>query len=363
MTWFENGGQPAPDNWFTRLGDYAQNTFQNPLVQAGIGLATGGPQGMHQGIQNAQNFAQQRQQQQMMPLKMDLLKSQVQAAGREAEMHPLNMAYKKAQAEKLRRDTALGGETPANIREWQAYQRMNDEEKRAYLEMKRSMPWLNTGTAHVQPNPINPAEAPRAVPIDVSGTAAARKAGEHQGGEPQRVEGRTRLDTVLSGVAQDYLDINKSGGIVNPDKGAMDNIVARARSTGVGQFVQGATGSKEQSIRERINNARPLLIQGIMQATGMSARALDSNRELDFYLQAVTDPTKDLHSNLVAIDVLDKTYGLGNVLQRTIPKELYDRVSRDAQRQMQTRPIPTDARGAGSFAAPAGGGWSIRKVD
>lgn len=95
MSWFENGGQPAPKGWWDGIGETVrgvgnglQTTFQNPLFQAGLGLATGGPQGMHQGIQNAQNFQQQRQQQQMQPLKMDLLRAQAQKAQREAQMGP-----------------------------------------------------------------------------------------------------------------------------------------------------------------------------------------------------------------------------------------------------------------------------------
>jgi hypothetical protein len=101
----------------------------------------------------------------------------------------------------------------------------------------------------------------------------------------------------------------------------------------------------------------------------MNARALDSNKELDFNLQAVTNPQSDLHSNLVAIDAIDKTYGLGGVLQRTLPPELYERVSRDSQIALARRPINTGApsetpRGVGSFAPPAaGGGWSIRRID
>lgn len=88
MTWFENGGQPPPDNWFTNLGNYAQNTFQNPLVQAGIGLATGGPQGMHQGIQAAQGFANQRRQQQLMPLETAYKQAQISKLQREAQVGP-----------------------------------------------------------------------------------------------------------------------------------------------------------------------------------------------------------------------------------------------------------------------------------
>lgn len=265
-----------------------------------------------------------------------------------------------AQAQKARTEAAMGGETPSNIREWQAFQRMTPEQQQQYLTMKRANPYLNTGTAFVQPNLVQPGTVQGSIPIDVAGKEAAKAAGKFEGGAEQRNQGKARLDTLLGGLAQDYMTLNQSGGIVNPDKGTMDNLTARARSSGLGQTVAGAMGSKEQSIRQQINNSRPLLIQGIMQATGMSARALDSNKELEFYLQAVTNPQSDLHSNLVAIDAIDKTYGLGGVLKRTLPPELYERVSRDAQLALARRPIAPPMPQSGP---PAGGGWSIQRVD
>lgn len=185
---------------------------------------------------------------------------------------------------------------------------------------------------------------PPGVRVD-PGLAAGAKArataeGKWEGGAEQRNTGKTRLAEQLKGMVGNYLTLDQRGGIVNPDRGGMENLQARARSSSVGQMLGGAVGTEEQSIRNRIENVRPLLMQGIMQASGMSARALDSNRELDFYLRAATDPTQDIYSNLVAIDVLDKTYGLGNVLAETVPPEILARVQRDSARAIQSRPIP-----------------------
>jgi hypothetical protein len=239
--------------------------------------------------------------------------------------------------------TKFGGgkDIPSAVREWKYYNSLSEEDRRRYLTMKRADKWLDTGTSFVNPNAAQPGAAPTASVLkDPAGKAAATERGKYEGGEEKRKEGKQRLTTILGGLAKDYMELDKTGGVVNPDKGVMENLAARGKSSGVGQFIAGATGAKEQSIRQQINNSRPLLIQGIMQATGMSARALDSNKELEFYLQAVTNPQSDLHSNLIAIDAIDKTYGLGGVLQRVLPKEVYEKVSRDAARQLQTRPIP-----------------------
>lgn len=112
----DNGGQPPVDNWFTnlgsglqKLGNGFQQSFQTPLVQAGIGLAMGGPDGMYKGIQASHGFADQARKQQMMPMETALKQAQLAGAKREAEMHPLAMDYKKAQTEKLRREAAEAG--------------------------------------------------------------------------------------------------------------------------------------------------------------------------------------------------------------------------------------------------------------
>lgn len=179
----------------------------------------------------------------------------------------------------------------------------------------------------------------RDVSDDIAGAEAAKKRGQFQGDAPQRDAGAKRLDNILSGLALDYVELNDLGAVVSTERGAFENFGISARTSETGQAILGAAGEKEQSIRQRVNNMRPLLLQGIMQATGMSARALDSNKELEFYLQAVTDPKRDLQSNLAAIDALDKAFGMGGVLQRSISPELYATVSRESDRLLAQRPI------------------------
>lgn len=57
---------------------------------------------------------------------------------------------------------------------------------------------------------------------------------------------------------------------------------------------------------------RPLLLQAIMKATGMSAKQMDSNAELKLYLATATDPQKGLEANLEALDRIESLYGGGN---------------------------------------------------
>lgn len=162
---------------------------------------------------------------------------------------------------------------------------------------------------------------------------------ERQEKGDRRAEGQTKLTENLEGLAHTYLRLNEMGAAVSPDRGIVGNVIARLRSTSVGQIAESGVGTEAQSLRERVNNMRPLLVQHIRQATEMSARGMDSNRELEFYLQAATDPAKDIYSNLAAIQVLDETFGLGGVLERTLPPDIFERIATQARIDRQTMPI------------------------
>ena len=136
--------------------------------------------------------------------------------------------------------------------------------------------------------------------------------------EIAKTQGKKKFTNVLGGMVGNYLALDQSGGMVNPNNSISQNIAARISATDIGQALTGAAGQQAQSIRSRINNAKPLLINLIRQATGMSGKAMDSNTELQFYLQAASDPKLDLFSNLVALDTLDTQYGDGDVLDRML---------------------------------------------
>lgn len=164
---------------------------------------------------------------------------------------------------------------------------------------------------------------------------------------PQKAKDREALSGNLADMASAYLTLRDLGGVVDPDAGTLDNLGARLSSSGIGQAIGSAVGTEESSVRKRILNMRPALINSIRQATGMSAKGMDSNVELQFFLQQATDPEGDLLSNLAAIDALDQSYGLGNVLERSLPPEVFARVRGQAQTMMQGAPkaeLPARAR-------------------
>jgi hypothetical protein len=126
-------------------------------------------------------------------------------------------------------------------------------------------------------------------------------------------QGALDFDTQITNLRDKYKQLDQMGGIVNPDKSTISNIIAGAESSGLGQIVGGKLGTQAQSIRNEIAQARPLLLQSIKQATGMSSKQMDSNAELQLYLRSATDPNIDIKANLNALDNIQSLYGSGKL--------------------------------------------------
>jgi hypothetical protein len=143
--------------------------------------------------------------------------------------------------------------------------------------------------------------------VDIPGGRAASE-------EEEKELGKENFSLVMSNMTNNFVELDRMDGIVNPDKPATLNIASRVAASAAGQMVGGTFGTEAQALRDRIVMAKPALIGAIMKATGMSSRQMDSNRELQFYLQQVGDETKSIWANLAAIDLLDKQYGNGKLI-------------------------------------------------
>ena len=129
--------------------------------------------------------------------------------------------------------------------------------------------------------------------------------------EETRGTGREQVDTMIAQLKDTYEQLAKSGGITSTASDPLSNAVAAASSSGVGQAVGKTFGTQNQSLRNQIMQSRPILLAAIKNATGMSAKQMDSNIELKLYLSAATDPTLDIQANIAALDQLDRLFGSG----------------------------------------------------
>ena len=122
---------------------------------------------------------------------------------------------------------------------------------------------------------------------------------------------RTQLNETVTQLKGYYDSLKEGGGIVSQAQGPLSNLASRAQSSGIGQTLGGAVGTKNQEARQKIEQTRPLLMNLIKNATGMSAQQMNSTAEMQLYLRAATDPTLSYEANMEALDNLDRLFGLG----------------------------------------------------
>lgn len=208
---------------------------------------------------------------------------------------------------------------PSNIQEWQEFNRMTPEDQQRYLQMKRANQVVNQGNQQtiIDPSgrdvrvlPVNPKleDTP-----DYQRQVEAAKM-EGRGETPENVKterGKTMVTNLVNKVVPNLEGLAAEGGSISTQSGAASNVWASIKGSDIGQFAQNITGTEEQSLRNRIKNQKPALMNAIRQATGLSASQMNSNIELQFYMQQIGDDKVDIESQLFALKQIDDLYGKG----------------------------------------------------
>ena len=130
--------------------------------------------------------------------------------------------------------------------------------------------------------------------------------------DTKKQEGIQQLDDIVASLNSQYDALERGGGIVSTDKGTLSNLAASAEASGLGQYVGKMLGTQNQSARNQIGMTRPQLLMAIKNASGMTARQLDSNADLKLWLQAATDPQLDVQANRAALNNIVKFIGQRN---------------------------------------------------
>jgi hypothetical protein len=129
---------------------------------------------------------------------------------------------------------------------------------------------------------------------------------------------KSALDNTFDGIMQSYLDLQDKGAIRDTEATTGENLSAFVQSSPVGRLVGKATGSEAESLRETIEALQPSITQAIMSQPGMSARSMDSQRELEFFMKSITTPTADVWANFTTLHALDKRFGSGQLMDRML---------------------------------------------
>jgi hypothetical protein len=123
--------------------------------------------------------------------------------------------------------------------------------------------------------------------------------------------GKEQVNEIVNQLGSAYNTLKENQGITSTEGGLIDNLGAAAGTTAAGQFLGRIGGTENQKARDMIAQTRPLMLNAIKNATGMSAQQMNSNAEMQLYLNAATNPELGLEANMAALKNLDKLYGLG----------------------------------------------------
>ena len=152
-------------------------------------------------------------------------------------------------------------------------------------------------------------KAPSGYRFMADGSLEPIKGGPADAKSQAKFAGRENVDTLITGLRDQYNILLNNEGITSTQAGFIPNLRSAASRSAVGQAIGQSVGSTNQSARNTIAQSRPLLLNAIKDATGMSAKQMDSNAELKMYLAAATDPSLDFESNMNALSQLEKLFG------------------------------------------------------
>jgi len=156
-------------------------------------------------------------------------------------------------------------------------------------------------------------------------------------------QARAALSQDLQTVLGYYEQLNTMGGMVSPERTAAENIIASARTSGPGQVAERAVGTRAQTLRDNISNSRQRLLSHIKNATGASAQQMNSNVELQTWLNALTNPSQSIETVRETLGQLD-----------SVISGVRSQVEREA-RSGAGRPSAAPAPPAAPARAPAAG--------
>ena len=185
----------------------------------------------------------------------------------------------------------------------------------------------------------------RPTPAGTEGTPAQRQRAQAQSVAQQQLS--QELQTVIG-----YYDqLNKIGAMTSPGRSTVENVIASARASGLGQAAERAVATQAQTLRDNIANARLRIFNHVKNATGASASQMNSNVEFTTWLNALTSPGQSIETVRETLKQLDAV--LGSVRSQVQREEQGGTVApAPASRQGAAAPAPARTSGTRREIAP-----------
>lgn len=179
--------------------------------------------------------------------------------------------------------------------------------------------------------------------IDAARALAAQRrttkagSGDGEGEDPLAMDAfKANLDDLRSLIRQGAA----TGTFVVQGADPVNNALASAATSEIGQAAQRMLGTPEQNIRNQIRALVPNITNTIRQATNMGVRMLDTEKEYQRFIEMVNNMDADTDAMLAAVDRLERTF----------------------YRELGSTQLPQTATGSGTSTA-AGGGTLTQQAD
>jgi hypothetical protein len=178
-------------------------------------------------------------------------------------------------------------------------------------------------------------------------------------------QGKTALTSTVNEVVGNLLTLDNMGAIPNPYRGTASNVSAWIKASPFGQTFGQMQGTDDASVRQNILAANPAVLAAVKKATGMTGTELNSNVELNFWMQQMTNPQSDIFTNLAALNRIDKLYGSGDGIIKSLPPDWRKLVDERERRMVSDRESPNTKipAAADKLRNPAARkGWSAEEI-
>ena len=136
-------------------------------------------------------------------------------------------------------------------------------------------------------------------------SAAELKATEKK---QQMEEGQASLQETVSNVRGTITKLAEAGAIPSTKNSPISNLMTSTQNTGVGQYLGQAFGTENQANRDVLSSLQLQMLNAVKAATGMSATQLNSNMELQTWLNSLGNPKSTAEARLKIIDNIENTY-------------------------------------------------------
>lgn len=124
--------------------------------------------------------------------------------------------------------------------------------------------------------------------------------------EEKALKGAEKIDELAQNLAENFNKLKEVGGIQSAGEGFNPMEIPFA------QGIAKIANTKAQSYRNKINSQKQAAKFAIMEATGMSAKAVDSNQEAKAILDSIGSEVGDYDSAIFAVQEFANRYGTGN---------------------------------------------------